>query len=353
MAAARANEASLVRVLQQADSLMTKIQQGNGTLGMLATDSTLYRETTATVIQFRELLTDIQAQSQEVPEDLGVLMSKRRAELEVSAGGIVFRRVPDGGPRFPAHQGFLRQLGLSQGPPRGRRVAGRGGACGRRRRRPGSSRLVLQGPIRVIDWHFRFRGRHIHKYCHFFLFESPDGEPCPQADEGITACQWRTLEEALETLSYDNARGVLKRAGEMVRTLVAVGAGRSRPAAERQAPRLTVAAIAALLESRAALLALRRTLPKSGPGVVACRDARGAAAACSSGGWSTRSCSAPASRLLPELADAPAPACPGIPVVAYAPFRPDDGELLLACRRHARGRAWRSRAWTIRSWATW
>lgn len=61
MAAARANEASLVRVLQQADSLMTRIQQGNGTLGMLATDSSLYRETTATVIQFRELLTDIQA----------------------------------------------------------------------------------------------------------------------------------------------------------------------------------------------------------------------------------------------------------------------------------------------------
>jgi len=61
MAAARANEVSLVRVLQQADSLMTRIQQGNGTLGMLATDSTLYRETTATVVQFRELLTDIQA----------------------------------------------------------------------------------------------------------------------------------------------------------------------------------------------------------------------------------------------------------------------------------------------------
>jgi ABC-type transporter Mla subunit MlaD len=61
MRAARQNEASLVRVIQQADSLMTRLQQGNGTLGMLATDSTLYRETTATVIQFRELLTDIQA----------------------------------------------------------------------------------------------------------------------------------------------------------------------------------------------------------------------------------------------------------------------------------------------------
>jgi phospholipid/cholesterol/gamma-HCH transport system substrate-binding protein len=61
MAAARANEASLIRVLQAADSLMMKLQAGNGTLGMLASDSTLYRETTKTVIQFRELLTDIQA----------------------------------------------------------------------------------------------------------------------------------------------------------------------------------------------------------------------------------------------------------------------------------------------------
>jgi phospholipid/cholesterol/gamma-HCH transport system substrate-binding protein len=61
MTAARENQVSLVRVMQQADSLMTRIQRGNGTLGMLATDSTLYRETTATVIQFRELLTDIQA----------------------------------------------------------------------------------------------------------------------------------------------------------------------------------------------------------------------------------------------------------------------------------------------------
>jgi phospholipid/cholesterol/gamma-HCH transport system substrate-binding protein len=61
MAAARANEASLVRVLQAADSLMTRLQSGNGTIGMLTSDSTLYRETTKTVIQFRELLADIQA----------------------------------------------------------------------------------------------------------------------------------------------------------------------------------------------------------------------------------------------------------------------------------------------------
>ncbi len=159
-------------------------------------------------------------------------MSKRPAELEVSAGGIVFRRLPDLGPHFL----LIKDSYGNWGFPKGHLEDGESPADAAVREtaeETGLGHLVLRGPIRVIDWHFRFRGRHIHKYCHFFLLESPDGEARPQADEGITACQWRTLDEALETLSYDNARGVLKRGGEMVRTLVAVGAGRSRPAAER------------------------------------------------------------------------------------------------------------------------
>jgi 8-oxo-dGTP pyrophosphatase MutT (NUDIX family) len=152
-------------------------------------------------------------------------MSKRKADLEVSAGGIVFRRVAESGPRFL----LIKDSYDNWGFPKGHLENGESPAEAAHREtaeETGLSRLILQGPIRVIDWHFRFRGRHIHKYCHFFLFESPDGDPCPQRDEGITACQWRTLEEALDALSYDNARGVLKRAGEMVRTLVAIGAGR-------------------------------------------------------------------------------------------------------------------------------
>jgi hypothetical protein len=45
-------------------------------------------------------------------------------------------------------------------------------------------------------------------------------------EEGITDFRWLPLDGALDKLSYDNARGVLKRAGDMERTLVAVGAGR-------------------------------------------------------------------------------------------------------------------------------
>ena len=152
-------------------------------------------------------------------------MSKRRAELEVSAGGIVFRRLAGEGARYLLIRDSYNNWGFPKGHLEGDESPAEA-AMRETAEETGLGQLALQGPIRVIDWHFRFRGRHIHKYCHFFLFESPGGDASPQVDEGITACQWRPLSEALEILSYDNARGVLKRAGEMVRTLVAVGSGR-------------------------------------------------------------------------------------------------------------------------------
>ena len=89
-------------------------------------------------------------------------------------------------------------------------------------------------------------------------------------------------------------------------------------------------AIAALLESRAAVLALRRTLPKGGPSVVTCKSAAALHRL-----LETRLVDAvvlaPQPGLLPELAQLRS-RLPHVPLVAYAPFRPDDGALLLACR---------------------
>lgn len=59
--AAHKNQESVVRVLVAADSVMSRIANRNGTLGLLVSDSTLYRETTLTMIQLRQLLSDIQA----------------------------------------------------------------------------------------------------------------------------------------------------------------------------------------------------------------------------------------------------------------------------------------------------
>jgi phospholipid/cholesterol/gamma-HCH transport system substrate-binding protein len=59
--AARTNHERLVRVFTSADSVMARVANKSGTLGLLVADSTLYREATLTMIQMRQLLSDIQA----------------------------------------------------------------------------------------------------------------------------------------------------------------------------------------------------------------------------------------------------------------------------------------------------
>lgn len=162
-------------------------------------------------------------------------MSKKKAEREVSAGGIVFRRDPDGTPRFLLIRDSYRHWGFPKGHLEDEETPSEA-ARRETHEETGLGDLILHGPIRLIDWHFRFRGRYIHKYCHFFLFESVAGEAAPQQDEGITAVRWEPIDKALDVLSYDNARGVLRRANEMTRCLVAVGRGRPAPRPEPLVP---------------------------------------------------------------------------------------------------------------------
>ena len=61
MGAAHKNQESLVRVLVSADTVLSRIANRSGTLGLMVGDSALYRETTLTMIQLRQLLADIQA----------------------------------------------------------------------------------------------------------------------------------------------------------------------------------------------------------------------------------------------------------------------------------------------------
>ena len=142
---------------------------------------------------------------------------KGRAHRETSAGGVVFRRGAEG-VRFL----LIRDSYKNWGFPKGHLEPGEPPAEAARREvteETGLGELVLHGPIKVIDWYFRFRGKTIHKYCHFFLFESRSGEPVPQGDEGISECAWHPFEAAADTVSYDNARGVLRRGFEMVQAL--------------------------------------------------------------------------------------------------------------------------------------
>ena len=90
-------------------------------------------------------------------------------------------------------------------------------------------------------------------------------------------------------------------------------------------------AIATLLDSRAALGSLRRSLPRGSGRVVACRTPAALERVVSQ-------------RLVDAIVIAPGAAVaivlaslrrrvPQIPIIAYAPFRPDDGDALLGYRR--------------------
>jgi phospholipid/cholesterol/gamma-HCH transport system substrate-binding protein len=61
IATLRQHEQTLTRILETTDTLLTKVQSGKGSLGLLARDSSLYLETTKVVAQMRQLLADIQA----------------------------------------------------------------------------------------------------------------------------------------------------------------------------------------------------------------------------------------------------------------------------------------------------
>jgi 8-oxo-dGTP pyrophosphatase MutT (NUDIX family) len=76
--------------------------------------------------------------------------------------------------------------------------------------------LTVGSSIETIDWYFRFRGRLIHKVCHFYLMYTELADTSPQRSEGITACRWEAYEDAAQLVSYANARDVLRRAHDLV-----------------------------------------------------------------------------------------------------------------------------------------
>lgn len=141
-------------------------------------------------------------------------MPRSRARLETSAGGVVFR-VDGGRPLFLLIRDSYRNWGF----PKGHVEAGEAperAALREVEEETGLSSLSLRGAVKTIDWYFRFRGRLIHKVCHFYLIESATEHTLPQRAEGITACRWFPLEDALEMISYGNARDVLALAASLV-----------------------------------------------------------------------------------------------------------------------------------------
>ncbi|HZO18445.1 MAG TPA: NUDIX domain-containing protein [Gemmatimonadaceae bacterium] len=141
-------------------------------------------------------------------------MARSRAKEERSAGGVVYR-MESGRALFL----LIRDSYKNWGFPKGHLEANEAPALAALREvqeETGLGDLALRGEIDTIDWYFRFRGRLIHKICHFYLMESASAQTSPQREEGITACRWATMGDAMQAISYANARTVLERAAAMV-----------------------------------------------------------------------------------------------------------------------------------------
>jgi ADP-ribose pyrophosphatase YjhB (NUDIX family) len=144
-------------------------------------------------------------------------MKRAQAKEETSAGGVVYRLV-DGTPLYLLIRDSYRNWGFPKGHVEAgelpdtaalREVSEETGLCD----------LAMRGLIDTIDWHFRFRGKLIHKICHFYLMETGETLTSPQRTEGITACRWLPFGAAEELISYANARDVLRKAGALLPTI--------------------------------------------------------------------------------------------------------------------------------------
>jgi 8-oxo-dGTP pyrophosphatase MutT (NUDIX family) len=137
-----------------------------------------------------------------------------RAREEISAGGVVVRR-DDDRVLFLLIRDSYRNWGF----PKGHVEDGEAPASAALREvqeETGILQLELRGELQTIDWYFRFRGRLIHKVCHFYLMETLGAHTSPQRSEGITACRWELYDRATELISYENAREVLRRARDVM-----------------------------------------------------------------------------------------------------------------------------------------
>lgn len=137
-----------------------------------------------------------------------------RTRHESSAGGVVFR-ASDGRHLFL----LIRDSYGNWGFPKGHLERGEpadGAALREVLEETGLSPVTVHGFIETIDWFFRFRGALIHKNCQYFLMEAAASDTKPQRAEGITACRWATIDEALDLIPYENARAVLRHANELL-----------------------------------------------------------------------------------------------------------------------------------------
>ena len=143
-------------------------------------------------------------------------MPGRKPQVERSAGGVVLRWF-DGVPSVLLIRDPYRNWGL----PKGHLEEGgdtQQAAVREVSEETGLDQLEVGPEVGTINWFFRRRGTLVHKFCTFFLMRSTQGDAIPEVGEGITECVWLPFPDAIERLTYENARETLKNVQELLQS---------------------------------------------------------------------------------------------------------------------------------------
>lgn len=154
--------------------------------------------------------------------------------VEISAGGIVFRRTPKG-VRLAFIMDPFNKWAFAKGHvEKGESIID--AAVRETQEEMGIDKLRVIAPLGTIDFWFRDRYRPetkgvlIHKYVHYYLMQAPSRAfGRPQKKEKIRRIIWVPLRDAMRKSSYDDVRPILRKALAWFRR----GDGRPAPVVSR------------------------------------------------------------------------------------------------------------------------
>ncbi len=142
---------------------------------------------------------------------------EERTKVEISAGGIVFKRTPKGVRIAFIMDPFSKWAFAKGHVEKGEAIVD--AALRETREEMGLGRLRVIEQLGTIDFWFRDRYRPetkgvlVHKYVHYFLMQAPSrAKGSPQRKEKIRRIIWVGLRHAMRTSSYEDVQPILEKA---------------------------------------------------------------------------------------------------------------------------------------------